>query len=409
MQPTVLQPTLGKERILALDFLRGFALLGILLINIQSFSMPGAAYLNPSAYGDLSGANKWVWILSHVLGDQKFMTIFSILFGAGIVLVTQKAEVRTGRSAGLHYKRSFWLLVFGLIHAHLIWHGDILVAYAVCALFAYLFRKKSPRNLMIIGLLLISVHSIFYIFLGTSLQNWPPEALEGAKISWIPSETQIQEEIAAVTGSLSEQISHNSEAAIFMEIFVFLFIFLWRAGGLMLVGMALYKWGVLSATRSTGFYRKAMFLSWLIGFPIVIYGVYRNFQADWSFEFSMYLGSQFNYWGSLFVSFGYICAMMLIAQSNALPWLKDRIAAVGQMAFSNYIAQSIICVFLFWGIGLAWFGEVNRTGQIMVVLVVWIMQILWSRPWLNNFRFGPLEWIWRTLSYGKRQPFLKTN
>ena len=120
MNTTSLNPTLGEERIDSLDILRGFAILGILIMNIQSFSMPGPAYLNPMAFGDMTGANKWVWILSHIFGDQKFMTIFSILYGAGVVMVTQNAEKKTGKSASLHYRRTFWLLIIGLIHAHLI-------------------------------------------------------------------------------------------------------------------------------------------------------------------------------------------------------------------------------------------------------------------------------------------------
>ena len=113
---TSLHPTLGKERIQSLDILRGIAILGILIMNIQSFAMPSSAYLNPASFGDLEGINYWVWVISHVFADQKFMTIFSILFGAGIVLVTQKAEQREGKSAKLHYKRTFWLLVIGLLH-----------------------------------------------------------------------------------------------------------------------------------------------------------------------------------------------------------------------------------------------------------------------------------------------------
>ena len=126
-----LQPTVQQERIQSLDVLRGFAILGILIMNVQSFAMPGAAYLNPMAYGDLTGPNKWVWILSHLFADQKFMTIFSILFGAGVVLFSESAEKKLGKSAGLHYRRTFWLLLIGLFHAHIIWYGDILVSYAL--------------------------------------------------------------------------------------------------------------------------------------------------------------------------------------------------------------------------------------------------------------------------------------
>ena len=138
-------PTQPKERIIALDFLRGFALLGILLMNIQSFAMPFAAYFNPTAYGDLTGVNRWVWIGSHIVADNKFMTIFSILYGAGIVLITQKLEKKGHGSAGLHYRRTFWLLVIGMAHAYLLWYGDILVTYALAALLVYFFRKRSPR------------------------------------------------------------------------------------------------------------------------------------------------------------------------------------------------------------------------------------------------------------------------
>jgi len=153
-------PTTTTERIRSLDVLRGFALLGILIINIQSFSMPGAAYLNPSSFGDFEGINKWIWAVTFAIGETKFMAIFSMLFGAGIVLVTQKAEAKTGKSAGLHYRRNFWLLVFGLVHAHLIWYGDILVAYALCAFIVYLFRNKSPKTLLILGAVFNAYHFV---------------------------------------------------------------------------------------------------------------------------------------------------------------------------------------------------------------------------------------------------------
>ncbi|NNF34815.1 MAG: DUF418 domain-containing protein [Saprospiraceae bacterium] len=402
-----ISPVSSNQRILSLDILRGFAICGILLINIQSFAMPGAAYLNPMAYGDMSGLNGWIWKLSYILGDSKFMAIFSMLYGAGIVLVTRKAENRSGKSAGLHYRRTFWLLIIGLIHAHIIWAGDILVAYAICALFVFLFRNMKARTLLVIGILLISVHTLLYTFLGTSLENWPPDQLEAASADWKPGQDALNEEIAALTGSWGEQIAHNSASAVFMETIVFLFLFLWRASGLMLVGMALYKWGVLTAEKSAEFYKKGLVLGWLIGFPIVIYGVYKQYDADWSYEYSMFLGSQWNYWGSLGVSFGYICMIMLLAKSDIMKWIKDRLAAVGQMALTNYIMQSVICTLIFYGIGFGLFGQFERWLQFLVVASIWIVQLLWSRPWLNNYRFGPLEWIWRSMTYMKRQPMKK--
>ncbi len=131
---TVPQPVAEKERIVSIDVLRGFALLGILPMNIQYFSMISAAYDNPTAYGDLHGANYWIWLFCHVLADQKFMTIFSMLFGAGILLMTSRIEATGKPSASLHYRRMGWLILFGLAHAYLLWSGDILVAYGMCGL-----------------------------------------------------------------------------------------------------------------------------------------------------------------------------------------------------------------------------------------------------------------------------------
>ena len=395
------------KRIVAIDTLRGFAILGILVMNIMSFAMPEIAYFHPAAFGGDEWYNQFTYTLVHIFADQKFMTIFSILFGAGIVLVTEKSMKRTGKSAGLHYRRNFWLLVIGLLHAHLIWHGDILVSYALCAFWVYWFRNAKPKTLLIVGILFIAVHTVFYALLGLSLSQWPPESIEAAKESWIPTAEFKADEIAAVTGSLSEQIAHNSGTAVFMEIAVFLMVFLWRAGGLMLVGMALYKWGVLSAKRSKAFYTKGFIIGCILGLLISGYGMYTNFQANFSFEYSMYLGSQWNYWGSLFMSFGYICMIMLIAKSDVLNGLKKRLAAVGQMALTNYLIQSIICVFIFWGIGLGLFGQFERWQQALVALGVWLLQILWSKPWLDKFQFGPFEWLWRSLTYMKKQAFKK--
>lgn len=402
-----IHPVDKKHRIISLDVLRGFAVLGILIMNIQSFAMPDAAYLNPMAYGDMTGINKWVWILSHVFGDQKFMTIFSLLFGAGVVLLSENAERKSVNSTGLHYRRTFWLLVIGLIHAHLIWHGDILVAYAICALFVYLFRNVKPKTLLILGILLIGVHTIIYLLIGFSMGSWPADAIEDTRQSWLPAAEAIQEEISAYTGSFEHQLSERSKRAFFIETAVFLMIFLWRAGGLMLVGMALYKWGILSAKKSNVFYTRSFLLSFAIGLPIVIYGLVQNYANNWVMDYSMFLGSQFNYWGSLLIGYGYICLVMLMVKSNGLQAIKKRLAAVGQMALTNYLMQSIICVFVFYGIGFGLFGSVERIGQLLFVLGIWLLQLFWSLPWLKKFYFGPFEWAWRSLSYLKVQPFKK--
>ena len=404
-----LTPTSISERILSLDILRGFAVLGILIMNIQSFSMIEAAYLNPAAYGDLTGINKWVWILSHIFGDQKFMTIFSILFGAGIVLFTNRAEAKSRSAASLHYRRTLWLFIIGMMHAYLLWQGDILVPYALCALLAFVFRKFSPKKLLIIGMIVISVSSILYLLFGWSMQFWPTEVIEGNRAGWMPGAEIIEKELAAMQGNWLAQMSHRIPSALQFQTFIFLIWSGWRAGGLMLVGMALFKWGVLTAQRSNRFYMTVMIIGFVVGLPVVSFGVAQNFAADWAMEFSMFFGWQYNYWGSLFVSLGYISLVMMICKAGSLQKISQPFAAVGRMAFSNYLLQTLICTTIFYGHGFRLFGNVERWLQVLIMIGIWIFQLIISPIWLRHFRFGPMEWLWRSLTYWKVQPMLVLN
>ncbi|MGB7062748.1 MAG: DUF418 domain-containing protein [Candidatus Zixiibacteriota bacterium] len=397
-------PTAPSERIVALDALRGFAVLGILIMNIQIFAMIEASYLNPTAFGDLTGINKWVSVLSHLFADGKFLSIFSILFGAGIVLMTSKVETEGGRSAGLHYRRTLWLIVIGLMHAYLLWYGDILVGYGMCALLVFLFRKLSPRLLLLLGVLCAAVSSVMFLFFGWSTQYWPQEAYQQMIEAWTPSAEIISREIAAYQGGWTEQMSHRLPTALKFQTQVFLVFLAWRAGGLMLIGMALFKWGVLTAQRSRRFYLALMSIGFGLGFPVVIYGIVRNYQANWSFDYSMFIGVQFNYWGSILVVLGYISLVMLICKSGLVQKVVRRFAAVGRMALTNYLLQTIICTTIFYGHGLGLFGRVERSEQILIVIGIWVFQLLISPLWLGHFQFGPAEWLWRTLTYLRVQP-----
>ena len=402
--PTLLKPVSSEERIQSLDILRGFAILGILIMNIQSFSLIEAAYINPAAFGDLTALNKWAWIFSHIFGDQKFMTIFSILYGAGIVMITSRAR-ETGRSeAAIHFRRTWWLFVIGMIHAYLFWHGDILVPYAICALFAYFFRKISSRKLFISGLLIICIPSLLYLLFGLSMQFWPPEGIENLAKSWAPANDLIEKEISAFQGSWIQQMSHRVPAAFAFQTFIFLIWSGWRAGGLMLIGMAFYKWGILTVAKSRHFYQAMLLIGLLVGLPIVILGVVFNFAANWSVEYSMFLGWQYNYWGSLFVAGAFIAAVMLICKSNCTGRLSLSLAAVGRTALSNYLLQTLICTSIFYGHGFGLFTKVERIGLIPIMVGIWIVQLIVSPLWLKYFRFGPAEWLWRSLTYLKFQP-----
>ena len=401
-------PTRPSERIIALDALRGFAILGILIMNIQSFSMIFAAYQNPAAYGDLTGLNKAVWIFSHVFFDLKFMAMFAMMFGAGIILITQSAERKGVSPAKLHYRRNFWLLLFGIVHAYLLWVGDILTVYALCGFIVYIFRKRSPRTLIIIGVILFMIPSAIQIAGQASMAFAPAEAVAEMTNSWLPSAAKVTEEIVAYQGSWLDQMSLRVPQALEMHTFI-LFIYMgWRIVGLMLFGMALFKLGILTAERSKQFYSRMMAAGFLIGFPLVIYGVVQNFANNWDGTYSMFAGSQFNYWGSLFVSLGYIGMVMLIAKSEWMPKVVNRFAAVGRMALTNYFLQTIICTTIFYGHGFGFFGQVERTTQFLIVLAIWAFQLIVSPIWLNHYRFGPFEWLWRSLTYWKLQPMKRT-
>lgn len=395
------------DRIEAIDVLRGFALLGILLLNIQAFAMPGSAYLNPHSFGDMTGANRQVWWFTHVFGDQKFMSIFSMLFGAGIVLMTSRAERRTGRSAGVHYRRMGWLILFGLLHAHLIWYGDILYTYGMCGLIVWLFRKFSPLLLISIGCVLIPVASGIMVASGMSMPYWDERALGGLGQAWSPSAEVLQREIDAYRGSWLDQMPNRVKGAAMFQTFMFAIWSLWRVTGLMCIGMAMFKLGVFQVRRSSAFYLAMIAFGLGIGLPLAAYGVQWNDERNWAMESSFFLGSQFNYWASLFVSLGYVGLVMLVCKSIAMLRMLQPLAAVGRMALTNYLMQSIICTLIFYGHGLGYFGGIERTGQLMVVFGVWIAQLILSPIWLRFFEFGPFEWLWRSLTYWRLQPLVR--
>lgn len=402
---SIITPIDPAERYQSLDIIRGVAILGILIMNIQSFSMIEAAYLNPTAFGDLTGINKWVWIQSHIFADQKFMTIFAILFGAGIILISERVEDKQRSAASIQYRRIFWLFIIGLIHAYIFWHGDILVPYAMCAVLVFLFRKLSATKLIIIGLCLLMVPSLLYLMFGWSMQFWPQESINNTMITWHPGAEHIVKEIAAFQDGWLVQMPYRIKSSITFETFVFFIWTGWRAGGLMLIGMALYKWGILTANRSSKFYLWMFISGILIGIPVISYGIYNNFKADFSLQYSMFFGSQYNYLGSLCVSAAYIGFILYIFQKIRNSKIFTYLAQVGRTALSNYLFQTLLCTLVFYGQGFALFARVERKYQIIIVILVWFVQIIVTHIWLKYYKFGPMEWLWRSLAYLKLQPF----
>lgn len=401
--PSLITATAPVNRILSIDLLRGVAVLGILIMNIQSFSMIGAAYINPSAYGDLTGLNKWVWILSHMLASEKFMSIFSMLFGAGILLLYDRILAKGGHPASIHYRRNFWLLVFGLIHAYLIWYGDILVSYALCGFLVYLFRKAKPGALLGISTAFFVVPVLLYLFFGSTVEYWPKESYEQNMQSWLPGTEKVAEEVNAYQGGYLTQMTYRIPSAIFMQTFLFFIHSFWRVVSMMLLGMALYKWKILSAERSRRFYLRMVIAGLTIGYFLSGFGVWKNFSVGWTMEYSMFIGSQFNFVGSVAVALGYVGIIMLISKSSCCEGFKRVFSSVGKMAFTNYILMSVIATFIFYGHGLGLYGEVERWQQAILVVLIWIIILVISPLWLKYYRFGPLEWLWRVLTYWKKQ------
>lgn len=397
-------PVQQTERIVAIDVLRGVALLGILVMNIRAFASVFASYGNPTIHVDWTGVHRWVWLLGHVFADMKMMAIFSMLFGAGLVLMTSRSEARIGHSAGIHYRRMMWLLLIGLIHAHVIWTGDILVMYAECGMIVYLFRHVRPGQQIAMGLGFVLVGIALMVGIGMNWETLPPPMLEGMKHMWEPTIEVVNEEIAAYRGSWWEQAALRSPNALGFETFGFITFGLWRAGGLMLVGMGLFKLGVFSAARSHRFYWCLLLGGILIGVPLILMGYQRNVEAGFSADVTMFLYSQFNYIGSIFVALAWVGLVMLIVKAGALKWLTSALAAVGQMALTNYLMHSIICTTIFYGHGLGLFGQYNYLEQMYFVLGIWIVELIWSPLWLRAFRFGPFEWLWRSLTYWQLQP-----
>ena len=385
-----------KNRIHSLDLLRGFAVLGILIMNITSFSQISMAYMNPTIGAGLEGYNQYFHGFNYIFADTRFMSIFSMLFGAGVVLFTQRIEAKGKRVAKLHYKRMFWLLLFGLIHAYIIWAGDILVAYAICGSLVFFFRKKSIRTLFIMAviLFLIPISLNFMTYYGM-----PADALESTFTFFHPSAEQIASQTQSMRGSYLEQMPLRVEDAIQIQTLVFMIEMFWRASAMMLLGMILYRKGILSAEKSTVYYKKLMWIGFVPGFMLSGIGLSQVYASEWNAAYVMNIGANYKFVSGLFMALGYIGLVIWCYKKGIFKKFQNRLRATGRMAFTNYIGMSVICTLIFNGHGLGLFGRLDRLQQFLIVISVWVFILIISPLVLKNYRFGPLEWLWRKLTY----------
>ncbi len=405
----VAEPVAEGQRILAIDALRGMAILGILAMNIQYFSQVSAAYSNPTLTGTLTGSDFWIWLVNRELFDEKMMTIFSILYGAGIVLLTSHLESRRVPPTGIFIRRSLWLMLFGVLHAYLLWSGDILFSYAVCGLAVYWLRKWPWKRLLVVGLIALSVSSVLYLAYLHAMNTWPPSQIQAVERElWQPTQQQIAAQVAAYREGWLGEMSVRIPEARLLELQGLIYYTFWRSGGLMLIGMALFKTGLLTGGLPVARYIRSGLAALVIGVLVISYGVYHDFASHWSFRYAFFVGSQFNYWGSLAVAWSWICGVMILCKTAASrPWAA-KLALLGRMAFSNYILETIICTTIFYGSGFGKFARFDRLQGALVVLAVWIFLFTLSQVWFRYYYSGPLEWLWRSLTYWRRQPFRRS-
>jgi uncharacterized protein len=425
--PESTAPTRAGDRIASIDVLRGVAVLGILLINIVPLGLPFAAYNDPTIAGNRSPLDFWSWAINAVLIEGKMRAIFSLLFGASVVLISGRLEARrpATNAADVHLRRNLWLMLFGVVHSYfLLWPGDILFTYGVAGLPLFAFRRLRPRTLIMLGAAILALqapkvayHNLELAEASTGLRDLAPAIASGApltpeqqksRVEWTatlsedkPAPDQLRQTIEDHRGGYLRNLAGAASVSVYLESMYLYKVGLWDAAGVMLIGMALMKVGVLSARRSYRFYLIMALAGYAIGLPLGIWVV-----ADWM-RHGFEAGAQ---WLSLddvtrmSVALGHVAVVMMVCKAGVAEWVTRWLSAVGRMALTNYILQTIICVTIFCGFGFGWFGRLTRHELYYIVPVIWVIESIGSVVWLRWFQYGPLEWVWRWLSYRQRPP-----
>jgi uncharacterized protein len=406
----------SAERIDTLDFIRGIAVMGILGVNIIAFGQPFEAYMYPAAFktdpGDLSG---WLWIAQFVLVDGKMRGLFTLLFGAGMYLFMEKAWAR-GATRGLQAWRLAILGVFGMIHFFLIWPGDILFYYALFGFIALACLRWSVKTQLMVGLggyllgVLVYTVLIFpWLIVDTPLGESAPEMLkQRAGLIAQMEATLARGEVpsaAIAAGDYTGLVAHRISEQ-WYEPLANASLFGFETLPLMLIGMALYRLGFFSGGLARG-----KLVTW--GWVALIAGGLAHFGIG-----LMVRDGGFTYYGTLAGFIGLsalprlwsvlgLAALLVAYAPAATGWLGDRVRAAGRAAFTNYLGTSVLMMLVFHGWALGLFGQLNRPQLYGVMVLVWIVMLAWSKPWLDRYRYDPLEWLWRCLTYRTMFPLRK--
>ena len=409
-------PSAGPaSRIVTLDIIRGIAVMGIFSVNVIAFAMIEGAYFNPAAYGGHTGANLTIWAANMLFIDGKMRTLFSMLFGASMLLVIERAEA-AGRSGwNVHSRRMIVLLGFGLVHYYLIWFGDILTLYAVCGLLVFGFRNLPVERQVALGAAFLVGHMLLFSGI-TAFMYQADVAAHAANASrdaietwnsglgiFFPTDAMIAEDKSIHLGSYLNYAGHRLSN--WTDIIALTLVFVPDTMGLMLLGMAGYRSGFLTGEWDDETYRR---IAWraipaglLCGVAIVAYDI-------WSGFYSVGMSAVFVMAATPFLTImavGY-AALIILLSRNIGPFAQ-RIAAAGRCAFSNYLGTSLLATFIFYGWGLGYYGSLSRWQAWLLAPCFWGLMLLWSKPWLQRFHYGPFEWAWRSLSRGSLQPMRK--
>lgn len=420
-----LPPVTRSERLAAVDTIRGFAVLGILLMNILSFGLPEDASDNPTVAGGATGINYAFWFWNTVLFEGKMRAIFSMLFGAGLIIMSRRATeaARAAGFADIWLRRNLWLLVFGVVHAYFIWEGDILYPYALCGFLIFSFRKLSPKALLLAGALVISVLIpkgwLEVLDLesqkrdatlaeaakarGQNLSAEQEEAIKNWNKELVSPKDEIDKEIRNHTGGYWQLfLARHHRVAEWQSTFFYRWL-VWDVLGMMLIGMGLMKLGFFSAELKRRTYltlgSAAVTAGWCLVFWMTSTYAASNYEPI--------VGARMSMWyepARALVAVGYASFLALICRVGFMSFIRRNLTNVGQMAFTNYLLASVICSTLFYGYGFGWFAQLERHQLYYVVAGVWAIQFVLSALWLQRFRTGPLEWAWRSLTHGRRQP-----
>jgi uncharacterized protein len=297
--------------------------------------------------------------------------------------MTDHATERGFSPLALHFRRMAGLLLIGMIHAYLIWHGDILVNYALCGCVVVWFRRMRARWLIPLALCMLIVPFLVFFLSFTYLED----AL--LHFIWFSPD-------AAYHGSWLEQMPLRARESFYRQTALFASHTFWQAGGVMLLGMVLFRSGILSGARPTRFYLATLVSAGIPGLAVLALGVWL-FSGYWD---------PLRYWGSLFLALAWIALAVLMTRTRWLDSFTAALAAVGRMALTNYLMQSVICTWIFYGHGLGWYDNTRVSTQLLIVVAIAVFQLIASSLWLRWFRFGPIEYLWRWATYGRRPAFL---